>query len=411
MSLLLGLRFARTWTRAGLYTLLYFHLMVCLTPAPNDISLFAVQCASRLVLLMDPVALEQVLNQCRGRSIGLGIVAIASIWYGVRQEWTPLNFGFLVYASIFGVLHWTLIVEAASSSSLVLKEENGTKGTPTTTTIELSSNAKNTSNNATSKRKRPGWTYAATFGAIFYSYGTIMLGTMEEASCNMFANLKIHGGSNHLLLPTGLLFRWFRHAGDSHPFGGGEIRLESTDSAWLQMIYPNDLTHLLQPAPQTANLLAKVLQIPPPYFHNGGANRVLGLRERGWIPAPPNKSFLQYTVPSLEWKRLLQEALVKDGTFRATYAHLPGYGGNEEWRAHAWERRVHLQAKDGVIVKCKVHYFVNSTKAMCQESDLPYQLLDTVPWWVRKIGLYHGYPILFESDGKTVRNAIQCFGP
>ena len=63
----------------------------------------------------------------------------------------------------------------------------------------------------------------------------------------MFSNLQVHGGSNHLLLPTGLLFHAFSDRGDDHPFGGGVIRVEQTDSKWLTEIYPNDMTSVLEP--------------------------------------------------------------------------------------------------------------------------------------------------------------------
>ena len=48
--------------------------------------------------------------------------------------------------------------------------------------------------------------------AAFYAFGLPMLGLIDVGSCAMFANLKAHGGSNHLFLPTGLLQRWFAGA-------------------------------------------------------------------------------------------------------------------------------------------------------------------------------------------------------
>ncbi len=392
MGLIFGFgRFApshhRQWTRRGMLLILYFHLAVCLTPPPNNISLFALQCASRLVLMTDPDALAVVTAQLWLHIMPMATVMAIGVSYGIQNAFTPLNWSFLAYAPILMFLHWVLVVEESTSTDKNI-----------TSTVK-----------GTVQRDRPIWTRVATTMAVFYSFGTIILGVMEEASCNMFANLKVHGGSsNHLLVPTGLLFDWFRESGDAHPYGGGEIRIEATDSKWLQLIYPNDLSYILEPETAPDRLEAAVGAMRPNFF-NAGANRVLGLREREWIPAPPHGRFLKYSVPSIEWKRLLREAIEKDKTFHVAYVHLPGNQGDEVWRATAWERRIVLHVHDQQIVQCTVE-LANSTDLLeCQDSHLPYHLND-LPWWLQKIGLYHGYPILYTADG-NVRPSIQCFGP
>jgi hypothetical protein len=78
-----------------------------------------------------------------------------------------------------------------------------------------------------------------------------------------------------------LLFHTFADGADSHVYGGGVIRQESTDSKWLQTIYPAELTHILEPS-VVVPLLSKVGS-PPPIYFNPGANRVLGLLQRGWV--------------------------------------------------------------------------------------------------------------------------------
>lgn len=379
---------ARFWTRTGLWVILLFHLAVCLTPEPNNISLFALQCACRLVLLTDETALNEVGRQMLAMEVKLAILcsSVVVVAYGIQNDFTPLNWSFLFYVPVMFLLLSTLIVESRSGIGI----EKG--------------------QSSPAEKRRPLWMLLATLVAFCYSFGTIVLGTMEEASCNMFSNLKIHGGTgNHLILPTGLLFDWFREAGDAHPYGGGEIRILSTTSNWLQEIYPNDMSHVLTPS-HVSELLSAATSMPPPNFLNPGSNRVLGQRERGWIPPPPHGNFIAYSVPALEWKRLIKEAMKKDGDFEVSYAHLPGNSGDEVWRGTAWERKVDLSIKEGgVIAKCEVQ-FINGTLAVCQpSSDLPYHL--EVPWLVQKIGMYHGYPLLHDSDGKTVRKSIQCFGP
>eukprot|EP00977_Amphora_coffeiformis_P025078 scaffold18122_cov194-Amphora_coffeaeformis.AAC.5 len=376
---------------------LFFHLGVCVTPRPHDISGFAAQCACRLPLVVPEIeAWRTVLTKCQRHMAWLVALAVLYVSYGVQNSFTPLNW-------FFGMFTAVSVLDLWATAELPMTE--------TTTTI-------------TTKRpyKPVVWMGVPSALAFFYSFGMIPLGLMEEASPNMFANLKIHGGSNHLLLPTGLLFQWAatqESQGNSDSFlvrhwGGGEIRLESTTSQWLTEIYPNDLTHILEPAPTVVELLQEHLNASQPaVYFNSGLNRVLHVRERGFVPPPPHGQFISYTVPALEWKRLLKEAVHYLGrpSFTVDYVHLPGTSGDEEWRAFAWERRIHLEVVNGEITSCTVQWNSDqeNTTALCGPNELPYQL-KSVPWWLSKLSLYHGYPILYNADG-TARPSISCFGP
>ena len=224
--------------------------------------------------------------------------------------------------------------------------------------------------------------------------------------------MKVHGGSNHLIVPTGLLFHAFANRSDAHIYGGGVIRVEETNSNWFQTIYPAELTHILEPS-IVVSLLTHVGH-PPPIYFNPGANRVLGLLERGWVNHSGN--IFQYTVPAIEFKRLLYEAMKKDQNFTVTFAQLPGTKGDELWRAFAVRRRFQVSVVEGVIVTCTVQNYDTGSKgkvvkrSKCDPMDLPYQL--HVPWWIQKIAMYHPYPIIFDDpDKKIPRKTITCFGP
>jgi hypothetical protein len=196
-------------------------------------------------------------------------------------------------------------------------------------------------------------------------------------------------------------------ANNAHPFGGGVIRIEHTDSNWFKTTYPADLTHVLQPVATLVPLLTAVGSRSPIFF-NASANRILRLFERGWVQH--SGKLIQYTVPAIEFKRLFSEALLRDKTFDLVYAQLPGSVGDELWRATAVERRVSVTVKNGEITACEaIHYHGTgqTTTAACAEWDLPFQL--RVPWLIRKIAMFHGYPIIFEEDGSPREN-IMCFG-
>ena len=84
--------------------------------------------------------------------------------------------------------------------------------------------------------------------ALWYSFGSIVAGTLDISSPNMFSNVRMQGGSNHLLLPTALLQRWHRHAGAASAFSGGVVRVESTNSTLFLSIHPGEFTSVLRPA-------------------------------------------------------------------------------------------------------------------------------------------------------------------
>jgi hypothetical protein len=194
---------------------------------------------------------------------------------------------------------------------------------------------------------------------------------------------------------------------NSHPFGGGIIRIEQTDSSWFKTIYPADLTDVLHPVETLVPLLTAAGSRPPIFF-NSSANRILRLFERGWVKH--SGKLIQYTVPAIEFKRLFSEALLRDKSFNVVYAQLPGISGDELWRSTAVERRVTVTVKDGDIIACEAtdyHGAGEATTVACLEWDLPYQL--RVPWLIQKIAMFHGYPIIFEEDGSPREN-IMCFG-
>ncbi|KAG7368577.1 hypothetical protein IV203_031320 [Nitzschia inconspicua] len=88
---------------------------------------------------------------------------------------------------------------------------------------------------------------------------------------------------------------------------------------------------------------------PPPIYINPGANRNLGL-----LRDVPQRFFRYYTVPALEFKRLLHEAKERDKDSTLVYAKLPGTHGDEKWRAIATERIVSVEVRDGTLRECKV---------------------------------------------------------
>lgn len=363
----------RTYERLGILLALTFHLVVCLTPRPNDICGFAVHCAARLIVFCSPqgivVAWKDWIQPWWNvlMTISVALVAMGWTWF------TPNNWAFALFAAIGGFVFLAVAVE-----------DNANKDPEIPPKVVV----------------RRWWSWIASFVAFFYAFGGLITGLQEEATPNMFANLKVHGGSNHFFLPTGLLFHMFAHAPDSHVFGGGVVRIENTTSHWLQYIYPADLTPLLMP-PRVAPLLEQVGNVPPFYF-NPGASRILF----GITPAP--ERFYRYTVPALELKRLLREAKLYDRDFELVYSRLPGTKGDEVWRATAIETQYVVQVKQGQVVDCRVKK--DTTTRSCSAEDLPMLDDDAVPKFFQRFSMHHAYPIV-RDNVEEVPPSIVCFGP
>ena len=122
------------------------------------------------MIVVDPLQLEATGRKLRGHVIALSVVAALAVAYGVQAAFEPLNWSFLAYGFLFLFLHWAMVME------------KGEKGAAA---------------QAPAKKvcRRPRWSFLATCFAWTYAFGVIMLGLMEEASCNMFANLKLLGSN------------------------------------------------------------------------------------------------------------------------------------------------------------------------------------------------------------------------
>ena len=147
------------------------------------------------------------------------------------------------------------------------------------------------------------------------------------AACNMFANL--HGptavvtGTNHFLVPTGLLQAWYEHASPvDNPLAGGVVEVVHSTSEWIRDIFPAESTSML--SPRTRAML----------HHAGHSGREFGpstTRVVGTLPGmkpdpDASKPQLPYLLPALELRRLLAEARTLNESFTLTYKRVSKTG-------------------------------------------------------------------------------------
>ena len=72
----------------------------------------------------------------------------------------------------------------------------------------------------------------------------------------MFSMLRLHGGSNHYVLPTSLLQRALIDAHPSSAFAGGVVRIESTDLEWVGNTFAEHMGN------RTLRLIREVARVP-----------------------------------------------------------------------------------------------------------------------------------------------------
>lgn len=89
----------------------------------------------------------------------------------------------------------------------------------------------------------PYWGQFLVGCAFFHSFVVTILGVQDLGGANMYSNLRMQGGSNHILSPTALLHKWFGSISASRSvFGGGIVRIEESDSQTINRLYPGEIT-------------------------------------------------------------------------------------------------------------------------------------------------------------------------
>jgi len=154
-----------------------------------------------------------------------------------------------------------------------------------------------------------------------YAFVGPVLGLQDIGLPHMYSNLALHGGSNHLLLPTGLLQSAAVDVGPSrgNPFAGGVVLVQKTNSTLIQSLFPAEK---VVPEPHRT-LLRNAGHIGRQWSPESA--EVIGpgvLYGKGGLPATP------YTLPALEFRRVLEQARMRREPFFLEYARLP----SQIWR-------------------------------------------------------------------------------
>ena len=429
----------------GVALALLLHLGIALTPPPNNATPFALTCVVRLVVTAPTGfarALEEVLALRTPAGVTTALMACGvsaasvAIAYARDIDYPPHGPGpaavdvwVAAYGVIAVVLARGLMLDDGSpedqpsfSSSFSSSSSSFTTTTTTTTTSSSSSSPSSSSPSSGGMAASPA---AAASGrrlrvslvalAAWYGFAGPLLGTQDLGACNMYSNLRMHGGSNHLLLPTDLLGSLF--PGTSVAFAMRTVRVEHTSSAWINSIYPNEITSQMSPKertvlreaghlarmfnPMKSRILSPAIGAPPPAY-----------------AAPPGsdgRPFARWTVPTLELRRLLAEAREQGEAFSLTYTLLDGQSGDERWRRSGGGRTVTI-TEDGkggrtcTLCPDLMASLMGSLAGGCACADDELPLMPPPPYLARKLLVQQPYPIVGDERDDPEANFI-CYGP
>lgn len=328
LELLIGIAFWLAPATVGVPLCLAFHAAVALTPPPNGVPTFSLIAATRCALIA----------RCSHTSWVASVVA-AAIAYAIAPAQRVPTAAFFAIAALSC---WPGTSHAAGRS--------------------------------TSRAKVPLVVLALAYCSL------PMFGMMDIGAPTMFGGLKVHGGSNHLLLPTGLFQRWFV---ESSAFGGGVVRVEHTSSPYLRALYPGEL----QLDELTLDVLKRAEHVGRQFAPK---QRRIVARTRRTLDDVP------YTIPFFELKRLLDET---PPPFNLTFSMLsPGLMGDETWRrqsAPAYTLTIgiddNITILEGEIKGTVLRHLRSFRRGRAW-----------APLWARKLMLFAPYAVLPETSGQSI---------
>ena len=379
----------RSCPRLGVALGVLLHGLIAITPSPNNAGGFGVMLLVRYYAFVPEATAEAFgeltdLVRRHGASIGIGGAGLcAACLPGLRAP-GPVDWSIPIYAAQALLLARALVLEARRAA-------------PRPATPPLRAGASRIVRGGLA-----GW-------MVLYTFGLPMLGLQDMGNVHMFASLRLHGGSNHLFLPTGLLQRWLHDAPPASPWAGGVVRVDYTSSPHMAGTYPGEVTHVLTPSVRA--LL-----------------RACGHTGRQWFPlktrifgpqahpvdvlGPP----LPYTIPALELRRLIAEARrLGETNYTLVYTRLPeGRLDVPSSRAPHGGPTVTFSVDADGRERCVVGgqqpnglLGALGVATACEPTELP--LLPEPGLWPLKLSLFYPVPLLPADAGPSVE--MPCVDP
>ena len=294
---------SRALRRCGIVLAAALHYAIVITPFPNQVAAFGVFCFGRLYFVM-PAAWTSALGECFSappasglarRAAGGALVAasaLATSTPGVVVDWCiPAQ----TLLCLIGARAIAIDARPAQPQLASVTPPAPPASPPL----------------PPSQAGRAGRAMLLLLTAS-YVFVFQIVGIMDISATSPFSQIRQHGGSNHLLLPTSLLQRWAaKMPPGASTFGGGVVRVTWCTSDYMNALYPANLTAELPP--RASELLRAAGHIAHEYGPT--VYQMLGAEIRAGIPhwQPPRRGaravpFPVYTIPALQLRTMLAEA-------------------------------------------------------------------------------------------------------
>ncbi|KAJ8602233.1 hypothetical protein CTAYLR_003680 [Chrysophaeum taylorii] len=349
----------RFWQKIGVFLALLLHLGIAFSPFPNQVAVYSVVCLCRLFNVVpatwtlaqnELLSLPKTKAGAAGRACAYALVASSALLNTnpvVKIDWAQPYYV------------WQCIV---CLRAFYLDRD---RRLLTTRPIVIKGN----------KSLVVGWSLIGL--AAFYAFGENVLGLVDVSAAAPYTQIRMHAGSNHLVLPTALLQR------DGHFFRGGVVRIESSTSTYLNDLYPSETTSLI--APEARDLLHRVGHVGREFSPT--VYRMIGPINRRSMPRNGDP-FVKYTIPNFELRRVVDElATFETQPFKLTYSRLVGEG-DEVWRKHHVNRTFLLQRDARGRTTCTQIF--PGRRSRCSDDELA--LLEKPNYIARKSMMFFAYP-------------------
>ena len=254
--------------------------------------------------------------------------------------------------------------------------------------------------------------------ALLWGLGGPILGVQQMSALTMYGNVKHIGGSNHLLVPTDLLFTAFPSRLGAPV---GLLRVDHTDSPTLQGLAPADSTSMLPPR---ARALMRGAGAATRYF-GAYCARMYFMREHdlpteGTIgndtpggnneasnalsDAPPAPT--SYVLSEYELRRVLALARRAGERFSVTYTRLPTHMHSPAaWRDHKGTRVTVFDDPETSSRRCRVGGGLGLWSSACDASEPG--VAPPPPWWLTKVLMQYPVPLVPDSP-EDPRDELHC---
>lgn len=311
----------------GIASTLLFHLLIAINPPPNNIATYGATTVPRLFFWLPSTASASLTAAAQPGwlgGLGMALAALAMALSAPMQAHArstnhgsgpDLHLGFLCWLAVPLTL---VCMRSASRPS-----QRSASRTPASLAAQRQRDEDAEGARLASSGFAHTWQRLMVAFSLVYAFVLPILGLQERGGCLMFSQLRLHGGSNHLLLPTGLLQRRLVEAEPANALAGGIVRIESTDLHWVHGALAEHLS------PHTLALL-RAASFDGAFFPVSKASKRRLDQAGGPIPRP-----LRFTLHSLGLRRLLAEAAARNDSFTLTYTRLQAAEGDEAWRRHA----------------------------------------------------------------------------